>query len=308
MNETMVKYLSGLLDADGSLAFSFKKDRNREDTYFVGLALKLTASDAVDKNGFVESLPALTGFGSVSRYGKNKQFAVWTVAKRADLEMLLPRLTKHMVIKAKHWRWLLDCWRADRTGRGGWICNEQERQALHALSKQSRRERVGPLKPKNHPTWSWLAGYLDGDGTYHYRSWNHPEGWVQWTINVSAVAHVNDIHVLQFLEKSFGGRIQDQGQSDNVKVWVRSLGYQNRDFALGFLPHMAKHSKLKRDKIDTIISHHRQRLSVPGPERNYCKIEGCDRPATGHKMCGLHYQRWRKHGDPNWVSNSLNAS
>lgn len=127
-------------------------------------------------------------------------------------------------------------------------------------------------------------------------------------MNVSAVAHVNDIHVLQFLEKSFGGRIQPQGQSDNVMIWIRSVGYQNKDFALGFLPNLAKHSRMKRDKIDAIISHHRQRLSVPGVDRNYCKIEGCEREAHGHKMCQMHYLRWYRHGDPHYVSNSLNAS
>lgn len=261
MNESTVKYLAGLLDADGSLSFNFKQDTNREGRFFVGLTLNLTAADAVDRDRFVERLPLTEGFGTVSRYGSSQQFAQWRVTKRADLEMLIPRLVKHMVIKARHWQWMLEVWRSVRENNK--TCSAEERHSLTEACKESRRLRSGPLKPKNHPTWAWLAGYLDGDGTYHYRSGVYG-GYTQWTMNVSAVAHVNDICVLEFLLKSFGGRIQPQGQSEHVKVWMRSLGYQNRQFALRFLPNLAKHSKLKRYRIDAMIHHHRQRLSVPG--------------------------------------------
>lgn len=261
MNESLIKYLAGLLDADGSLSFAFKHDQNREGRYFVGLTMHLASSVAVDKKGFVDTLTKQSGMGTLSYSGEKGQFKTWCISKRADLEMLLPRLVKHMVIKAQHWQWMLDVWRNARVN--GKTLSLTEREAMTQAAKESRRLNRGPLKPKNHPTWAWLAGYLDGDGCYAYRS-NVYNGYRQWTIKVSAVAHINDIGVLEFLLRSFGGRIADQGQSPNVKIWERSLGYQNRSFALRFLPHVAKHSRLKRHTIDAMIHHHRQRLSVPG--------------------------------------------
>lgn len=261
MNESLIKYLAGLLDADGSLSFAFRKDQNTEGRYFVGLQMKLASSIAVDKHSFIDTLPALTGMGTISYYGPYTQFKTWAVAKRADLEMLLPRLIKHMWIKARHWQWLLDTWRELRNEGIGVF--EEKRNELVQQCKQSRRDNVGPVRPKNHPTWAWAAGYFDGDGCYSYRkNFDKKTGYWQWTMNVNAVAHVNDAGVFDFLQKSFGGIIYTVG--DTKKTWKRSLGYQNRAFALSFLPHLAKHSRLKRHKIDAIIHHLRQRLSVPG--------------------------------------------
>lgn len=257
MNESLIKYLAGLLDADGSLSFAFKADRTRPGLSFVQLDLSLASSDAVDLNGFVDSFPTLTGMGTLQRYGRNKLYKRWTVSKRSDLEMLLPRLIKHMVIKARHWEWLLGRWRELRADSK--TVTQEMRESLTAASILSRKQNVGSLQPKNHPTWAWVAGYLDGDGTYHYR--RHSD---KWNIRVSAVAHIDDGCALDFLLKAFGGHIHGHSQSKNVKVWSRSLGYQNRSFALGFLPKVARHSRLKRHKIDAIIHHHRQRLSVQG--------------------------------------------
>lgn len=286
LNESLVKYLAGLLDADGSLSFAFKRDPNRPDRCFVGLTLRLTSSSAVDKRGFVEKLPHETGFGSVSKYGDC--FTVWDISKRADLEMLIPRLTKHMIIKAQHWNWLLETWRTLRAD--GKTVSWDEREKLTAESKISRQTRIGPLKPKNHPTWAWVAGYLDGDGWYNYRKhYSATTGYWQWTISVGVGSHVNDAIALQFLQKAFDGTVRDGKQ--NMKVWRRNLGYQNRSFALHFLSKLARHSRLKREKIDAIIHHHQQRLSVPGTERKYCSEDGCEAPAHGRGLCHLHYQR-----------------
>lgn len=258
MNESLVKYLAGLLDADGSASFNFKRDIRYPDKLYVLLRISLASSDAVDRHGFVDSLPELTKMGGTSRYGKSRQFVTWTVAKQADVEMLLPRLVKYMVIKAQHWQWMLETWRAHR----GRVISDEERAVLEASSKASRRTRLGPLRPKNHPTWAWLAGYLDGDG-YYTCSWLKNKNC--WTMRIGAVAHKNDKHVLEFIQRSHGGLIVEHGQSKDCLNWYRSMMLSHRSFALSFLPNVAKHSRLKRYKIDQMIHVHQQRLSAQNP-------------------------------------------
>lgn len=260
MNESLIKYLAGLLDADGSLSFMYQKPRPDADVYYVSLMLCLASSDTIDKHGFVESLPQLTGFGATYRNdAKNPQCKTWTVTKRSDLEMLLPRLVKHMVVKGKHWDWLLDTRRKHR----GAPITKPECDQLAIACKKSRVENVGPIKSKNHPTWAWVAGYLDGDGHFSYTSRNRKNGCLN--INMGATAHVNDEIVLRFIQKAFGGNIYAHAGAEHVKRWRRNLGPRERSFALRFLPKVARHSRLKRYQIDQILHIHQQRLSVPTP-------------------------------------------
>lgn len=268
VNESLIKYLAGLLDADGALSFHFRDTgwgENRTRRYNVSLILTLAAADTIDKVGFIQNLPSLTGMGFVF---KERNLHWWRIQKRADLEMLLPRIVKHMVIKAKHWQWLLDTWRENRSNDGEREpCSDERRAELSQQSKVSRKN-VGPIKPKNHPTWGWTAGYLDGDGTYCMRQYlKKGAARPHWAIYVSASAHVDDAYVLEFLNKAFGGELCNQTPDGRLIKWTRALGTRSRDFAESFLPNIAKHSRLKRDKINAMIHHNRQqRLSTLAPK------------------------------------------
>jgi hypothetical protein len=261
VNESLVKYLAGLLDADGSL--SFESHRGYDDRIRISLKLHLTAAETIDTDGFVASLPELTGFGSVNRYENGGRFYVqWFVGHRADLEMLVPRLIKHMVIKARHWQWLMDYWRDYRSqAKGQKSLSETEWAELSAASRESRRTRVGPIKPKNHPTWAWLAGYLDGDGCFSFRTSKNKN------MRLSVTAHVMDISVLEFLQTAFGGTLKPNSARSSVMVWWRGLGPSHTSFVLRTLPYLVKHSRFKRHKIEQMIHfhRHRQRLSVSAP-------------------------------------------
>ena len=38
-----------------------------------------------------------------------------------------------------------------------------------------------------------------------------------------------------------------------------------------------------------------------------CQIDGCLKLARKRGWCRMHYERWRRHGDPMWNTNELNA-
>jgi len=266
MNEELVKYLSGLLDADGSISFNFNNPNKDKSAYTLSLRVGLASSDAVDTHGFVESLPGLTGFGSVARHGSRDQFTAWVVTSKGNLEMLVPRLAKHMVAKGAHLQRMFDKWRERR----GTLLPVAECDELREFSKGSRYA-GGPIKPKNHPSWAWLAGYLDGNGCY--RSSKCKSGFYngqqcyRWQASVQAACHLGDVGVLAFIQKAHGGYVKKHSRSGNCMIWERSLGKKDSSFALSFLAELVGHSRLKKHKIEQLIAFHRQqRLSGWNPE------------------------------------------
>lgn len=255
--ETQIKYLAGLIDADGSLLFHFT--HYKDDVYNINLKLTLQQSLSIDKDGkYIKSLSEHCGwnqFIDISQYKDTWSDAYrWTINSRDDLNMLLPRLMKHLVIKGKHFHALFEKYNTLL----GKSVSKIEMEQLKEFAIQSRKD-VGPIKPKNHPTWAWTAGYLDGDGCYFMR--HRKKNWGVFTeLCVQVVAHDDDIVGLQLLSKAFGGKINKKS-SENTHVWSRNLGNSDRQFAIAFLKKMHMHSQLKQYKIEQFLHHHLQRLN-----------------------------------------------
>lgn len=246
MTETEVKYIAGLLDADGYIGFEFTDKR-------VSLSIKLTAADSIDKRGFVFSLPYITGFGSSCRKEKRGDWStinVWSVSSRKDHEMLSPRLCKHMVIKGAHLQRMYDKWQEFR----GRKLSDIEIEQLKAYQKASRAS-SGPVKPKKHPTWAWVAGYLDGDGSYIFSCPPSHNGRPR--LLIQATSHINDRVGVDLLLKAFGGKVFTRGETaPHILDWKHGLGKSEKSFALKFLKKMAQHSRLKKHKIEQMLAYH----------------------------------------------------
>lgn len=243
-SETEKKYLAGLLDADGCLYFTVSNG-------YLALRLHLSASESIDREGkYIKYLGSKVG--NVYTRKRDENWAVqneWVVGARSDLEKLLPHITKHMVVKGAKWQWMLE---TSRKFKGKPISQEEMLELRReALSKK------GPIKPKNHPTWAWVAGYLDGDGWYMMRK--RPK---QIEMQVGAVTNMDELEGVELLHKAFGGILKDDR---GHKRWIRNLGPRDKDFAVKFLKKMVVHSRLKKWKIEQLLHTHSQRLSVPTP-------------------------------------------
>lgn len=249
--ETEIKYLAGLLDADGCLGFKFSKSSSGKT--FLYLVLALSAADSVDRQGYVKSLGERLGKSVRIKYEKDtfSDAWKWNVQSRRDLNLIIPRVIKHMVIKAKHWKRLFDKF---NELKGEDITDKV--QDLKEFSEASRKD-SGPLKPKNHPTWAWVAGYIDGDGCYSYKD---------RLKRVGVITHKDDLQGIQLLQKAFGGSIYEP-REDNTVLWTHGLGMKHHGFAVRFLSKMVQHSRLKKWKIEQLLNFHNQphRLSDSTP-------------------------------------------
>ena len=231
-----------MLDADGSLSFKFCKTSSGK-TYLY-LVLALTASKKIDRHGYLYSLGERLGQTCEIKYNSlNHNDAVkWNVQSRRDLNLIIPRLIKHMVVKAKHWEYLYTTF-CEYKG--------QDVTGLIDLLKKSSiesRSKSGPLKPKKHPTWAWVAGYLDGDGCYSLS---------KRAVHVGAISHAQDAVALKLLQHAFGGSLYEP-REDNSQLWRRGMGKQNSNFAKHFLNKVHRHSRLKKWKIEQMINFHNQ--------------------------------------------------
>lgn len=243
-NESEIKYLAGLFDTDGCVTASFRKSR-KDDTYYMYLTLQITAAESVDRDGaYVKSLGEKCGslYHRPSGDGVKSCQNVWKVSKHSDLNKLVPRLLKHLVVKGKHLERLYGELVKHR-GQGLTSEKVSELKSYFAWSRQD----TGPVKPKNHPTWSWVAGVVDGDGYLCMR-----QGRASKRLSVAVNMMDCDTPALELLQKAFGGKIHKIANSE-VTRWERNLGVKDKTFALHFLRKLHTHSNLKKWKIEQMI-------------------------------------------------------
>ena len=237
--ETEIKYLAGILDADGCIGLAFKDEGNGQ--YRVHPTIQLAQGPA--GHGLIRWLAGMTG---VKPRRRDDALYWWLQGRKASA--IADRVIKFMVVKGKLLRWVLEVTSETRV-----VSAEQKVDLQRELAK--RREDAGPMKPRNFVGTAWIAGFLDGDGHYSLRRWKH-RGKEKVALSVSvSVRKPEKVIAIEFLQKTLGGNIRENSRGDII--WFLGLGKGHRSRAVPFLKQMRKLTKVKFSKIQAMIEFHK---------------------------------------------------
>ena len=93
-----------------------------------------------------------------------------------------------------------------------------------------------------------LLALSRGDGCYTCSKVKH----------LGCITHKDDLDGVKLLHKAFGGTIYPERVQDNTVLWRVGLGVSNSALATRILPKLHKHSRLKKWKIEQLLSFHNQ--------------------------------------------------
>jgi len=217
MNE---KYLAGFIDADGHLSVRARKGARPD--------LEFSVAQRADYRDILEY--AQQQFGGVIREkfeGRHLELQMRCGPARKAME----RLKKYMVLKRHHAEQMLDL-----VDTSGILRTDEEVRAVRDRVKEIRRQGVDTLP--NFPARKWLAGYVDGDGSFAVKlckktGYAYPK--------LSILAAPNYTAGIRLIEKCFGGKIWQHGEN-----FQYTLQLSQPSKAAELLGYFAKHLHVKK--------------------------------------------------------------
>jgi hypothetical protein len=230
-SEQLNKFIAGLIDSDGCVTYDFCRNR---------LQIQTSITQAESNDPEFKMMKAIRDYYNIGTLVyKTPEKATWSktcrwVLRTRESKILFNRIGKHLRIKGTHFRNLIEV----QEDIKDLVLSDNAVEDLKEYFKCSRNNSKWLKHPK-HPSYSWVAGYLAGDGHFECRERRRDVGYIH-NLRVSAVANEVDLHVLEFLQLAFKGTIT-RGNNDPEKpnynnfVWRRGLGKSHRSFSLPFL-------------------------------------------------------------------------
>jgi len=230
-SEQLNKFLAGLIDSDGYISADFCRNRLQ-----IQCGLLQSASNDPDFI-MLRSIKEYFSLGTLIYSNGDKDTHLSTcrwVMRTKDSKILFNRIGKHLRIKGTHFDNIVSI----HDDIKDLVLTDNQIEDLRAYLKCSR-DNSRWLKQPKHPSWSWLAGYLAGDGHFEFRQRIRGEK-SNYNLRVSAVANEKDIHVLHFIQKAFKGNVaranlNPEKPNYNNYTWRRGLGKKHKMFSISFL-------------------------------------------------------------------------
>lgn len=198
------KYIAGFVDADGHLSVRARLGARPDLTFSVAQSVEYIdiLKDIQEQFG---------GFIRPKADGAHAELCLRSGPARKAFE----RLKKYLVLKRDHAELFLDL-----VDRGTVVQNEAQVAAIRARVKEIRA--YGATRQPNYPSRKWMAGYVDGDGSFTCKVCKKT-GYAYPTLTILAAP--NYLVGITLLQKAFGGRIQAMGSN---AVWSVSLSQPSK--------------------------------------------------------------------------------
>lgn len=198
------KYMAGFIDADGHLSVRAR----------VGARPDLELSVAQDVL-YLDILEAIQGeFGGAIRTRLDDRHAELQL-RGGPARKAFERLKKYLVLKRDQAELYLDL-----VDRGVVLKDADAVKAVRARVKEIRQ--YGATREPNYPSRKWMAGYVDGDGSFNVKVCRKT-GYAYPTLSILAAP--NYVVGLTLLHKAFGGKLQGLGQN---AIWSVSLSQPSK--------------------------------------------------------------------------------
>ena len=241
-NEGKNKYTAGLWDGDGTIYL-------RPGTHnSLRLTMEICGDSRVKK--VEETLLELFdhyGFGRIDR--KSTGMMSWVIEGKQAVS-LFNIIKKHSVIKAIHGERIINLWYQFRDGR------RFSKEALKRWLRWSRKN-TGPLKPKKHFNWAWLAGYIDSDGYIGYKQ--------EVYTGIRFGANKDKDHTAIELIAQSTGRPIRYNKRDNTLRLDLHMSKKHKGTAQKYLVKLLPHLRIKKWQSEQLLRY------VKTPNKSYCK-------------------------------------
>ena len=244
-SEQLNKFVAGLFDADGHVSFDFCRNK-----------IQLQCGIGLTDKSLIYSLQKHYNMGTIiirePKLETHNVFYRW-ILRSKDTKKFFNLIGKHLRIKATHFRNLVEIhFELEEE-----LLTDELIESLKLISIESRRNSKWLRHPK-HPSYSWVAGYLAGDGHFEFKigTNRNPKEIVA---RVSSVCHEDDKDIQYFLKTAFGGSVISPKEKPHY-IWRRSLGRGNTKFALDFLKKLRLYMCLEKKfiVIDEMVKFHEQ--------------------------------------------------
>lgn len=198
------KYIAGFLDADGSIG-CYIRNRGRPN-------VTVTFAQNTDQDEVIHRIHEELGVGKlttdrVSNMGT--RYSTLTLSA-SNAVGLLNRVKKHLVVK-RHFAEVV----IDLSTR---MIERDEIPVIQEYIKTHKFMRSTPLPV--HPSRSWTAGYLDGDGCFSVTKLSKLGPVANLVLHVAGDARKTE--GIELLHKAYGGNIYDM-RNGKCKQWVLLL-------------------------------------------------------------------------------------